>query len=76
MISIEDLEDLRFEKLAFRQRIYEISDEFGVLRFGKFAFGRLRSKKLAFSQRICEKSGQFGVGVGKLGLGVTNFGVS
>ena len=62
--------------MAFRQRIYEISDEFGVLRFGKFAFGRLRSKKLAFSQRICEKSGQFGVGVGKLGLGVTNFGVS
>ena len=57
--NCDKLSDLRFEKLAFRQRIYEISDEFGVLRFGKFAFGRLRSKKFAFSQRICEKSGQF-----------------
>ena len=51
MISIEDLEDLRFEKLAFRQRIYEKSDEFGVLRF----------EKLAFRQRIYEISDEFGV---------------
>ena len=75
MINIEDLEDLRFEKLAFRQRIYEKSDEFGVLRFEKLAFGQLRSKKLAFSQRICEKSGDFRVGVANFGLGVTKLGV-
>ena len=67
---------MRFEKLAFRQRFCEKTSKFGHLRLEKLLFGQVRFEKLAFSQRICEKSGQFGVGVGKLGLGVTNFGVS
>ena len=43
---------MRFEKLAFRQRICEKSGEFGDLRFEKLAFGQVRFKKLAFRQRI------------------------
>ena len=55
MINIEDLEDLRFEKLAFRQRFCEKSSKFGHLRLEKLLFGQVRFEKLAFSQRICEK---------------------
>ena len=41
---------LRFENLAFRQRICEKRGEFVDLRF----------KKLAFGQRICKRCGEFG----------------
>ena len=47
--------DLRFEKLAFRQRFCEKSSKFGHLRLEKMLFGQVRFEKLAFNQRICEK---------------------
>ena len=47
MINIKDLEDLSFEKLAFRQGIYEKSDDFDVFRFEKLAFGQRNYGKMA-----------------------------
>ena len=47
-------------KMAFRERIYRKSGEFGDLRFKKLVFGQVGFKKLAFRQTILGKSGKFG----------------
>ena len=51
--------DLRFKKLAFRQRIYEKMVNLLISDLKNDNFGDLRFKKLAFNQRIYEKMVNF-----------------
>ena len=52
--------DLRFKKLAFKQRIHGKMVNLLISDLKNDNFGDLRFKKLAFSQRIFEENGEFG----------------